>query len=139
MRRVALVLATVLPLTLGGCGDSTGPGGAVAGMYTLQSINGDPVPVTYAESPDFRDEILSGFVRLNANGTFSAGHTQRLTVDGMVTIRTNNTGGTYTRSGDNLVLRFEDPVSGIRTDIPAVRDRDRLTLDDEVDVWVYER
>ena len=139
MRRAALVLATVLPLTLGGCGDSTGPGSAVAGTYTLRSINGDPVPATYDESPDFRDEILSGFVRLNANGTFSASHTQRLTVGTTVTVSTHDTGGTYTLSGDDLILRFEDPESGIRTDIPAVLDGDRLTLDDEVDIWVYER
>jgi hypothetical protein len=139
MRRLALVLAAVLPVALSACGDSTGPGSAVAGTYTLRSINGDPVPVTYDESPDFRTEILSGFLRLNANGTFSATHTQRLTVGTTVTIRTNDTGGTYTLSGDDLILRFEDPVSGIRTDIPAVRDGDRLTLDDEVDIWVYER
>lgn len=137
MRRVALVLATVLPLALAGCGDSTGPG--IAGTYDLRSLNGDPVPILVASGPP-RQEITEGFVRLNSNGTFSASHTLLITgSSGSTTELTENIDGTYTRSGDNLTLRFEDPDGGEQVEFDAFVEGRRLTVDDSFDTWVYER
>jgi hypothetical protein len=138
MRRVALVLAMVLPLALAGCGDSTGPGGSLAGTYTLRSINGDPVPVLISSGPP-QEEITGGFVRLNANGTFTASHTYRVTFGGSSTTVTEDIDGTYTRSGDELTLTFDDPDGSGTATVFAVWDGDRLTIDDEFDIWVYER
>jgi hypothetical protein len=139
MRRVALVLAVVLPLALGGCGDSTGPGGSLAGTYALRSINGDPVPVIIDESGTFRLEMMSGFVRLNANGTFSTRHTVRLTEGNSSIDVPQDASGTYTRSGEAITLTFEEPESDLITIVDAVWEGDRLTLFADTEIWVYER
>jgi hypothetical protein len=139
MRRVALVLAAVFPLALGGCGDSTGPGGSLAGTYTLRSISGDPLPVVIDEGVDFRREVTAGFVRLNGNGTFTASHTDRITSGTSITPRTEDINGTYTRFGNELTLTFNDP-DGFRTvEIIALWGGDLLTIAGGGDVWVYER
>jgi hypothetical protein len=137
MRRVALMLAMVVPLALGACGDSTGPGD-VAGIYTLSSINGDPVPVVVAFGPPL-EEVTQGIVRLNANGTFSASHTLRVTSGGSFTEFTEPISGTYTRSGNNLILTFPDPDGSSIAEVTAVWQGDRLTVDDNGDIWVYVR
>jgi hypothetical protein len=139
MRRVALVLAMAIPLAVAGCGDSTGPGGSVAGTYELRSINGDPVPVTTDESGSFREEITAGFVRLNANGSFSAGLTFRVTNGTVVTTETLEINGTYTRSGNRITLTFQDPDGPGTATAAAFWDGDLLTVEDDLGLWVYER
>jgi Lipocalin-like domain len=138
MRRVAFVLAMVLPLTLGGCGDSTGPGG-VAGTYSLRSINGDPLPAVIAEGTGFREEATAGFIRLNSGGTFTASNTSRITIGGSTNEVTLNISGTYTRSGDEITLTFDNPDGPGMSEVIVEWDGDRLTLFDFGDIWVYER
>jgi hypothetical protein len=138
MRRLALVLAMAVPLAVAGCGDSTGPGGSIAGTYELRSINGDPVPVLLEPGPP-QEEITGGFVRLNANGTFSARHTLRITSGGSSTTLTEDINGTYSRSDNDITLTFEDPDGSGTANIDAFLDGDRLTVDDGLDIWVYER
>jgi hypothetical protein len=130
MRRIALVLAMVLPLALTSCGDSTGPGGS--DRYDLRSIDGDPVPAFTSEG----DEVVSGFVRLNGNGTFDASHTFRTTGG---TTFTQSFEGTYDRFGDELTLEFDDPDGPGTATIDAVLDGDELVLFSDFEIWIYER
>jgi hypothetical protein len=104
----------------------------VVGTYTLRTLNGDPVPAV----DEFGNEVTAGSVRLNANGTFSTSHTYRISSSNEITLVSN---GTYTRSGNDLTLLFEDPETGEMLSVDAVWDGDRLTVDDGFDVWVYER
>jgi hypothetical protein len=130
MRRLALVLAMVLPLALSSCGDSTGPGGS--GTYTLRSIDGDPVPAFTSEG----DEVLSGFVRLNSNGTFDASHTFDAGFGGT---DTETFEGTWDRSGDEITLFFDDPDGPGEAQIDATIEGDELLIFDDSGVWIYER
>jgi hypothetical protein len=142
MRRVALVLAAVLPLALAACGDSTGPGGGLAGTYELRTINGQALPFLVGEFPDLdlTEELTAGSVRLNANATFSASHTVRLTEGTQVTTFTTDINGTYSRSGNNVTLNFPDPDGIGSASIAAVWDgRRRLTITESGEAWVYER
>jgi hypothetical protein len=140
MRRLALVLATVLPLTLAACGDSSGPGGAATGTYTLRSIDGDPVPVLVEDDGFSREEITGGFVRLNANGTFSASHTRRITTSSSVTTDTEDITGTFTRTGANVTLTFGDPDGVGTVSFDAVWGEDLLTVfDTDGTIWLYQR
>jgi hypothetical protein len=62
-----------------------------------------------------RVEILSGFVHLNADGTFSTSLTTR-TTQGTSTSTTSDTGsGTWTQTGNQLNLRESDgtQVTGV--------------------------
>jgi hypothetical protein len=138
MRRVAFVFAMVLPLTLSGCGDSTGPG-SVAGTYTLRSINGDPPPVVVDEGIGFREEITAGFIRLNSGGTFTSTHTYRITSGGSTNEVPLTISGTYSRSGDEITLTFDNPDGPGTDEVIAEWDGDRLTILDFGDIWVYER
>jgi hypothetical protein len=131
MRRLALVLAMVLPVTLGGCGDSTSPE-SVAGTYELQSIDGDPLPVSTSEG-----DVRSGFVRLNANGTFQASHTYDLPTSG--TMRAITINGAYTRTGSNVVLSFIDLDGGGVTTANATWTGDQLTIAADPGIWLYVR
>ena len=68
MRRIAIV-CTALAIGLAGCNDSNsvGPTANVAGLYSLQSINGTGLPVTFSSGRTLMSDVLT----LNADGTFS--------------------------------------------------------------------
>jgi hypothetical protein len=131
MRRLALVLAVFLPVTLAGCGDSTSPE-SVAGTYELQSIGGDPLPVSTSEG-----NVRSGFVQLNANATFQANHTYDGPTSG--TLRVIFINGAYTRTGSNIVLSFIDPDGGGTGTANATWSGDQLTIADNSGIWLYVR
>ena len=131
MKRAALVLAAVLPLTFAACNDSTGPG-RISGNYTLQSVGGDPLPATSGTN----QQITDGTLQLNANGTFSASITSRFVSSGA----TNRLdfGGTYTQNGNSLTLTFPDTDGFGTASVPATWDGNRqVTIVDNVGAWVY--
>jgi hypothetical protein len=137
MRRVALILAAVLPLTLAACGDSTGPGRLI-GTYNLQSINDDPIPI----SVGFGQQLIAGWVRIEDDDSFSASHTYRFTSQtGSTTTSSTEFSGTYTRSGNNLTLTFPNPDGDGTAVVSATWDGDRrLTVNDNFSgAWVYVR
>lgn len=65
-RLLVLALSLVLGVTAAACTDSTGPGNAVAGTYTLRTIGNAPPPVTVGAY-----EVLAGRILLDANGNYS--------------------------------------------------------------------
>ncbi len=70
MRKLA---ALTLLVALGACADHapTEPLLAeAAGTYTLRSIDGSPLPFAYLETAEWKDEVMSGYVTLGANGRF---------------------------------------------------------------------
>jgi len=131
MRRVALILAAVLPLTLAACGDSTGPA-RVSGNYTLQSVGGDPLPA----AAGFNEEITAGTLQLNANGTFSASITSRFVGSGAT--NTLVFGGSYTQNGNQISLTFPNPDGTGTAFADATWDGNRqVTIVDNLGAWVY--
>jgi len=69
---LALLMAAVTALILGGCGDGTGPSASPVGRYSLVAIDGRPLPFKFLFS-----EILSGSVTLHSGGTYTASTTTR--------------------------------------------------------------
>jgi hypothetical protein len=66
MRRLAIVLCIALGLSA--CqSDSTGPGGAVAGTYELDTINGNTLPYTFSTGAT----IIADQLTLNDDGSYS--------------------------------------------------------------------
>jgi hypothetical protein len=132
MRRVALILAAVVPLTLAGCGDSTGPG-RLTGTYTLRSIGGDPLPAAVS----FAEEVTASSLTLNGDATFSASITSRFIASGAT--NTLVFGGTYTRSGNDIQLTYPD-VDGTGTVVAnATWDGNRTVTVEDQPPWVYVR
>jgi hypothetical protein len=86
MRRLvaALMLTGIAAGGMWACGsDSTGPN-SIAGTYNLVSVDGDSLPITayFSDGPAGTidvAELVSGYMRLNANGTYLRSHTYRTT------------------------------------------------------------
>jgi hypothetical protein len=107
MRRYATVLAAAVVLPLSACGDDdpTEPAVEVSGSYTLETINGNELPVTVERAGTDSLEVMEGSVTFNdANGTFADSILYRLTLDGEVTLEDDVLTGTYTQTGTSLTL-----------------------------------
>jgi len=108
MRRL---IALVLALTFVACGsdDSTEPSNSsVAGTWSLQTINGSPLPFTLSPAPT-KIEILSATAVINSNGTWTSSSQTRTTLGTQAPTTTTETdNGTYTISGSTIALRSSD-------------------------------
>lgn len=91
------------------CGDKD-PGEpiSIAGTYQLQSVNGQSPPVTVAEDPGFKVEVLSGNFILAGNGNFTTTVDFRFTVSGEVTTDSDTYPGTYSVSGSTVTFKYDD-------------------------------
>jgi hypothetical protein len=99
MLGLALALATAC-----GGGDSTGPAASVAGTYTLQSMNGFPLPYILFQAGADTYEVLDDAIVLNDGGTWTETGHDRTTISGTATTSTLEDGGTYTLQGTALTL-----------------------------------
>jgi hypothetical protein len=84
-RLLSLALFAVLATGTVSCTDSTGPGSAIAGTYTLRTVGGTQVPVQLSGY-----QVIAGQIYLDANGDYT----------GITTIRQG--GGT----------QFDDRIDG---------------------------
>jgi hypothetical protein len=124
MRRLvaALMLTGIAAGGMWACGsDSTGPN-SIAGTYNLVSVDGDSLPITayFSDGPAGTidvAELVSGYMRLNANGTYLRSHTYRTTrytIDGHaideVTTDVATDSGSWTLSGS--AITFAHGVTG---------------------------
>ena len=110
-RQIAVLLAGVI-LTSAACGggDSSGPA-SIAGTYTLQTVNNAILPFTTNQDETFKAEILSWVVTVNENGTYSDVFRGRSTDNGVSTVNTITSSGTYTLSGSTVTLVNPDDNS----------------------------
>jgi hypothetical protein len=110
MRRLFALLALV---SLVACGDnsSTGPVTVnLIGTWSLQTVNGSPVPFSQTTSAG-KLEVFSGAIVISETGTFTTTLSTRTTApSGSSSINIITTYGTVTIAGSSLVFT--------RTDIP---------------------
>lgn len=94
------------------CGGSDGPTeptpDSVAGAYSLQTVNGAPLPFTVRQTLDYRSEVVAGRMTLNADGTCSERADMRVTDRGTTTTETVSGTCTYTLAGAGVTLRYTD-------------------------------
>lgn len=111
MRRlVPVVLCFVL-----GCGSdsaTTQPTQAsLAGTWSLQTINGSPLPFVTSQTATSKAEIMSDIVTASATGTYTEVAQTRTTLNGQATLSTQSDAGTYTVTGSAVVIRSNDGTS----------------------------
>jgi hypothetical protein len=110
MRKLLALSAAVL-LSAAACSDGgTGPSAEanIAGNYTLQTVNGNPLPWRpFVVGNDFV-EITSGSGTVNADNTYSLRIDVRTSVDGQITMDPVTEVGTWTRNGNNVSFRSSD-------------------------------
>ena len=114
-RKICVVLAaTILPAVacskeFMGVGEGIPPA-----TFTLQSINGQTVPLTAAIRGTVRVEILSGTFKIESTYQFTNSTTYRRTENGQVTTVVENCVGTYDpiiTSGGITTLAFSEKGS----------------------------
>lgn len=107
-RAVTLALCALALAACGGGDKSTGPGGSIAGTYTMQTVNGSAPPVTIFQVGTDKVEVTGGSVTMNADNTFSGVTSIRETSGGeALPVETFTCTGTYTRSGS--AVTFTEP------------------------------
>lgn len=109
-RRATLLGLMAVTLAMGGCGDDddgTGPSG-VAGTYTLRTVNDQALPYTLYEDESYKIEIMASELTINSGGTWRETATFRETELGTPATSTQTVTGTYTRTGNTIVLADAD-------------------------------
>jgi hypothetical protein len=94
-RLLSLALLTVLATGAVSCADSTGPGTAVAGTYTLRSVGGTQPPVQLTGY-----QVISSEIVLDDAGNYSSFTTER---DNLGT-RTYRIDGYWSVTGNQIYL-----------------------------------
>jgi hypothetical protein len=94
-RLLSLALFAVLATTAVSCADSTGPGTAIAGTYTLQSVGGVQPPVQLNGY-----QVISSQIVLDAAGNYSSFTTERNNLG----TQTYEIDGYWTVSGNQIFL-----------------------------------
>lgn len=106
-------LALLVLLVVWGCGGDSpiSPEESVAGTYTLQTINGEGLPVLWYSETGYTEEVLSASERLNSDGTFSESFTWRVTTNGVGATVTETDAGTFTASGGTVHFTYADGLT----------------------------
>jgi hypothetical protein len=117
-RRTAIAIIAAVCLSACGGGDSgTGPttGTAVAGSYSLKTVNGSPLPYTIIAQGTSKLEITADVITLTANGSSSGSVSQlstlRNTQNGQATTSTQTDAGTYTLNGSAISIKWSSDGS----------------------------
>lgn len=124
-RMVGFLLAVSL---IAGCNrDSSGPGVVPTGTFTLQSINGQPLPYAY---PNGSQTTVSGTFTFESGNRWTQAKQRCLVLPCSGSNITNDGGGvgTYTSSGNTL--SFEE-IGGLQVKFTGTLSEDgrELTLD----------
>ncbi len=131
IRRVFLA---VLVFGVTACGgDGTGLEN-VAGLYTLETIDGDPLPVLLVQVGDNKIEVTAGSVTLNADRTCSDSLTLETTQSGNVESDTASELCTYTTDGQAITLTYTDNTVSVGTIIGSA-----LTITDDGVVFIFRK
>ena len=77
-------------------------------VYTLQSVDGDPLPFLIPQGAPAIVEVTAGSATLSSDGTCSLSETSRIDFQGNVTTDVNNQSCTWTESGSAITLTFSD-------------------------------
>ena len=101
-RLLFTILGVVLLI---GCYEEVGgPAPTIFGRYSLRTVDGEAVPVILTDIPNFKVELMTGTIFLNADNTFTDS-TQIRRTDGQVArIVTDVAHGSFVRSGDIIDL-----------------------------------
>jgi hypothetical protein len=120
-RSGARLLAAACAVLVFGCGGGDTPTqpAAITGTYTLQTINGSPLPyVTFQDASNNKDEIVGETFTLAEGGQWSHTYRERLTISGSASTTDGQTSGTFNGSASALSFtstvneRFTGQVNG---------------------------
>ena len=111
MKLKEMLLVAAVTLVGSACGnDATAPE-VVSGTYRLERVNGNVLPFLAEQSGSFRIDILSGSLIVRADRTFTGEIVSTQTNGQSVQTLTEQTGGTYTRTGSTITFSETGSIS----------------------------
>jgi hypothetical protein len=133
MRFLALA---ALAVTLG-CDSATSPEAAIVGTWSLQTVNGAPLPYTYFGSGANREDVISDTYTFAAGGAFTSTFVTRTTTNGVAgPNETDSVTGTYTVTGSTVNITLTGQVG---VDSATLSDDDTLTVTDSGITLVFKK
>ena len=132
MRRLIPVVALAVAVACGSDSTTQPTAASVAGTWSLQTVNGSPLPFTLTQTGTDKLELLSDVVTAQPNGTYTEVVQFRTTVGGQTTTSSNTDSGTFTINGTAVVL--SSAQTGSTT---GQLSGNTLTLADQGYVWVF--
>src|SRR5512146_3171833 len=99
MRRLIPLVALAVAVACGSDSTTQPTVASLAGTWTLQSVNGSPLPFTVTQTGTDKVELLSDVVTASANGTYTEAVQFRTTLNGQSTTDTESDAGTFTLNG----------------------------------------
>ncbi len=133
-------LAAAAMLVAGCGGDSNAPDNSHVGRYALVSVDGESVPITIDDDPDFVVTLLSGDLTLNANNTFVQSVTIAFTIFGASEPpETISCGGRYQRRGTALTLTSTANENCEAATLNATLNGNQVTISDQGSEVVFRR
>lgn len=144
MRRIATLLVLAIAVACGGS-DATSPpnqtrGVAFSGTYTLQTVNGKTLPVTFTFNSGDSLRIRSYSIAINGSGSWTSTTSQVFSTNGQVTDQPN--GGqsgsyTYDAATKDVTLFSSDQTTLLSGKVST--DFTTLTLAQGADLFVFKR
>ena len=134
MRRLIPLVALAVAVACGSDSTTQPTIASLAGTWTLQNVNGSPLPFTLTQTGNDKLELLSDVVTASANGTYTENLQFRETVNGVATVSSESDTGTFTVNGTAVTLTGSQTGS-----IPGSlsNGNNTLTLTEEGFVWVF--
>ena len=129
-------LVAIIALAVAGCagGDFTAPVAPDANTYTLHTVNGASLPATMGFDERGEVALLDDSFQFNADGSYvETGHL-RTTKNGVATVQTLTSPGTYTRAGADVRL-----VSSAGTIAGSFTDAQTLTIVSGPNTLIFRR
>ena len=111
IRRTLFALSV---LVLGACDDDGTAPESLVGRYTLQTVDGNPLPFVIIQVEADKVEVTAAHINLNKDRTCSDSFTLVTTEDGIETTESKTDVCTYTTNNTGITITFvgEDPFDG---------------------------
>jgi hypothetical protein len=103
--------AVLVGLTACGGSESTAPAQSINGTWSLQTVNGAPLPYVLSQSGADKIEVLSDVFTLGAASAFTRTTTVRTTTGGQATTSTIPDSGTFAVSGSTVTIHLGSDAS----------------------------
>lgn len=134
MRRLIPLVALAVAVACGSDSTTQPTFASLAGTWTLQSVNGSPLPFTISQSGTDKEELLSDVITASPNGTYTEVAQFRTTINGQSTVSTENDTGTFTLNGTAITVTGN--LTGVNNGAVS---GNTITLTEEGFVWVFQK